>query len=74
MTFRQKDEEAREREADEVKKELGVVQRHITRLFYKLDGGGFLPKEQFHIWTVDVSSGQATQLTDSPIHSDSSPA
>lgn len=74
MTFRKKDEEARDREADEVKKELGVVQRHITRLFYKLDGAGFLPKEQFHVWTVDVSSGQATQLTDSPIHSDSSPA
>ena len=33
--FRKKDQEALEREKDERKKELGIVSRHITRLFYK---------------------------------------
>jgi len=39
------------------------VFRHITRLFYKLDGEGFLPKDGFHIWTFDTASGKGTQLT-----------
>jgi len=42
--FRKKDKEAIEREEDEQKKKLGVVSRHITRVFYKLDGSGFLPR------------------------------
>ncbi len=33
--FRKKDKEAIERESDEERKKLGVVSRHITRLFYK---------------------------------------
>jgi dipeptidyl aminopeptidase/acylaminoacyl peptidase len=39
------------------------VFRHITRLFYKLDGEGYLPREGFHIWTFDLASGKGTQLT-----------
>ncbi|MEZ5360371.1 MAG: S9 family peptidase [Candidatus Zixiibacteriota bacterium] len=48
---------------DEKKKKEAPVYRHITRLFYRLDGSGFLPKDRFHIWKVDVESGKATQLT-----------
>jgi len=47
--FRQKDQEAIEREEDEQKKQLGVVARHITRLVFKEDGYGFLPQERWHI-------------------------
>ena len=44
--FRKRDQEALDREADDEKKELGIVSRHITRTFYKLDGEGFFPKER----------------------------
>ncbi|MCI0405002.1 MAG: S9 family peptidase [candidate division Zixibacteria bacterium] len=44
-------------------KKAAPVYRHITRLFYKLDGEGFLPKDGFHIWTFDLASGKGTQLT-----------
>jgi dipeptidyl aminopeptidase/acylaminoacyl peptidase len=44
------------------KKELPVF-RHITRLFYRLDGAGFMPKDGFHIWTIDVKTGEGKQLT-----------
>ena len=44
LQFREKDPEQVEREKDEKKKELGVVCRHITRVFFKEDAVGFLPK------------------------------
>jgi dipeptidyl aminopeptidase/acylaminoacyl peptidase len=61
--FRHKDQAAIEREEDEQKKKLGVVCRHITRVTYKEDGAGYLPQERWHIWTIDVTSGEAKQLT-----------
>ena len=64
--FRRKDAAVLEREADEQKEKLGVVSRRVTRLFYKADGQGFVPEEQWHIWTVDARTGRATQLTDGP--------
>ena len=71
--FRKKDAEAIEREKDKQKKELGIVARHITRARYKFDGTGYLPKEQFHIWTIDASTGKATQLTDGDMYSETEP-
>lgn len=71
--FRKKDEEAIEREEDERKKELGVVSRHIDRVFYKLDGEGYLPKERWHIWTIDADSGEPTQLTEGDIYDELDP-
>ncbi|MGB0385968.1 MAG: S9 family peptidase [Ardenticatenaceae bacterium] len=62
--FRKKDQDALEREEDEQKKKLGVVSRHITSVFYKWDGQGYLPKEKWHIWTIDADGGEITQLTD----------
>ncbi|MEM7118341.1 MAG: S9 family peptidase [Chloroflexota bacterium] len=67
------DAEVLERQADEKKKKLGVVGRHITRVHYKFDGKGFLPKERWHIWTVNAKTGKAKQLTDSPIHDEFTP-
>ncbi|MBI3872531.1 MAG: S9 family peptidase [candidate division Zixibacteria bacterium] len=37
--------------------------RHITRLFYRLDGEGFLPKDGYHVWAFDVGTGKGRQLT-----------
>jgi dipeptidyl aminopeptidase/acylaminoacyl peptidase len=71
--FRKKDEEAIAREEDEHKKKLGIVSRHITRTFYKLDGEGFLPKERWHIWTIDARTGRGKQLTDSDIYDELEP-
>jgi len=71
--FRQKDKETVEREKDEKKKELGVVSRPISRVFFKLDGEGFLPQERWHIWTIDPQSGEASQLTDSPVFDERDP-
>ncbi|MEM7344785.1 MAG: S9 family peptidase [Chloroflexota bacterium] len=63
-SFRKKDADVIEREEDEAKGKLGVVARHITRLNYKLDAFGYLPQEQYHIWTIDATSGETTQLTE----------
>ncbi len=73
VQFRKKDAEVIEREEDEAKQKLGVVQRHYDRAYYKFDGYGFLPQERWHIWTVDVISGQATQLTDHPVFDEHEP-
>jgi dipeptidyl aminopeptidase/acylaminoacyl peptidase len=71
--FRKMDKDALEREEDEQKKELGVVDRHITRLIYKADGEGFLPQERWHIWTIDARTGRAKQLTGGDIYDERNP-
>lgn len=71
--FRKKDQEDVEREEDKRKKELGIVARHITRVHYKFDGVGFLPKERWHIWTIDAQTGEGEQLTDSEIYDEQEP-
>lgn len=73
-SFRKKDQEVLDREADEGKKKLGVVERHITRLFYKADGYGFLPKERWHLWLIDAQNGKARQLTGGERYDEHSPA
>ncbi len=74
FTFRKKDKEEIEREEDEQKKKLGVVARRITRVFFKEDGSGFLPKERWHLWMVNSETGEATQLTDSEIYDEREPS
>jgi dipeptidyl aminopeptidase/acylaminoacyl peptidase len=71
---RKTDPEARERQQDEQKKKLGVVARHYDRLFFKLDGFGYLPKERWHLWLVDARTGKARQLTDHPVWDEGPPA
>lgn len=65
---RKTDPEVLEREKDEQKKKLGTVYRKYDRLFYKLDGYGYLPHERQHLWIVDAASGEAKQLTDHEIY------
>jgi dipeptidyl aminopeptidase/acylaminoacyl peptidase len=71
--FRKKDKEEIEREKDEQKKKLGVVSRHVTRVHFKEDGQGYLPKERWHIWSIDAHTGRGKQLTDSEIFDEWSP-
>jgi dipeptidyl aminopeptidase/acylaminoacyl peptidase len=52
----------------------GIVARHIERVFHKLDGSGFLPKERWHIWTVDVRTGKTRQLTEGEAYEDTAPS
>jgi dipeptidyl aminopeptidase/acylaminoacyl peptidase len=71
--FRKKDEETIEREQDERTKKLGIVSQRIGRVFYKLDGEGFLPQERWHIWTINAHSGKPKQLTTSSIYDERDP-
>lgn len=48
---------------DEKKKKQAPVFRHITRLFYRLDGAGFMPQDRFQIYRYDIENGQLNQLT-----------
>ncbi len=70
---RKMDPEELEREKDESKKKLGVVFRHYDRLYYKLDGEGYLPHERWHLWKFDVKTGKGTQLTDHKIYDEQYP-
>jgi dipeptidyl aminopeptidase/acylaminoacyl peptidase len=72
-TVRKLDPEILEHEKDEQKKKLGVVARHYDRLFYKLDGYGYLPHERIHIWTIDARTGKAKQITDHPVYDEQNP-
>ena len=72
--IRKTDAEEIEREKDPQKQKLGVVARHYDRLFYKLDGYGYLPHERTHIWLVDAKTGKGKQLTDHPVWDELNPA
>ena len=61
-------------EQDEQKKKLGMVDRHYDRVFYKLDGFGYLPTERWHLWVVDFKTGKARQITDHPVFDEGQPA
>ena len=51
-----------------------MVSRHVTRVFYKLDGTGFLPKERWHLWTIDAETGEGQQLTNGDVFDEIEPA
>ncbi|MCB0007254.1 MAG: S9 family peptidase [Anaerolineales bacterium] len=59
---REPDPDEAEREADPQKQKLGVVARHVTSMRFKFDGAGYLPKNKWQLWTVNVRNGKATQL------------
>jgi dipeptidyl aminopeptidase/acylaminoacyl peptidase len=63
-----------EREKDEQKKKLGVVERVYRRFFYKLDGYGYLPHERTHLWLIDTRTGKARQLTNHLVCDETYPA
>ncbi|HOD67107.1 MAG TPA: S9 family peptidase [candidate division Zixibacteria bacterium] len=49
-------------EKEEDKKKPPVF-RHITRLYYRLDGSGFVPKDRFQVYTLDVESAALRRVT-----------
>ena len=67
---RVKDEEEITREADEA---LGVVSRRITRLFFKMDDEGYLPRSRPRIVAIDIETGKTTPLTDATSDGERSP-
>jgi dipeptidyl aminopeptidase/acylaminoacyl peptidase len=73
-TVQKTDPDALERQNDAQKKKLGVVARHYDRVFYKLDGYGYLPHERWHLWLVDARTGRARQLTDHNVYDERDPA
>lgn len=48
---------------DEKKKKEPPVYRHITRLFYRLDGFGFLPKDKFQIYALTLADAKLRKIT-----------
>lgn len=50
-------------EKDEKKKGKPPVFRHITRLWYRLDGLGFLPQDKFQVHTFDLETAELRKLT-----------
>jgi dipeptidyl aminopeptidase/acylaminoacyl peptidase len=70
-TVVKKDADVLEREKDEQKK--GVVARHYDRLFYKLDGYGYLPHERTHLWIIDAKTGRGKQLTQDALYDEHNP-
>ncbi len=49
--------------ADKDEKKKPPLYRHITRLWYRLDGSGFLPKDRFHVYKLDVDTAKLAKLT-----------
>lgn len=39
------------------------VYRHITRLFFRLDGDGWRPEDGYHIWRYDLEAEKEYQVT-----------
>lgn len=63
-SIRKMDKEAVDRANDPVLSKISTPVRHYDRLFYKLDGYGYLPLERIHIWSIDAATGKAKQITD----------
>ena len=63
--FRKTDKDVLERNKDEKKAKLGVVYRHFDRMFYQLDDYGYLPKERWHIWVLQLSNGKNHSINQS---------
>ncbi|MEA3441552.1 MAG: S9 family peptidase [Chloroflexota bacterium] len=72
-TVRKTDAAVIERRENEQKKKLGVVNRHYERVFYKLDGYGYLPKERTHIWVINARTGKGQQITDHVVYDEVNP-
>lgn len=72
-SVRKLDPEELERQNDEQKRKLGVVNRRYDRFFYKLDEYGYLAHERTHVWIVDTRSGASRQLTDHKIYDEKEP-
>jgi dipeptidyl aminopeptidase/acylaminoacyl peptidase len=67
FTFRATPEAYRKEVTEErKKKELSSPVRHHTRLFYRLDGMGYMDGEYNQVWMADAQTGECRQLTSGP--------
>jgi dipeptidyl aminopeptidase/acylaminoacyl peptidase len=73
-SVRKIDPEVLEMQKDPDRKNLTTPVRHYDRLFYKLDGYGYLPKERWHLWVIDSVTGKTIQITDHPVFDELHPA
>jgi dipeptidyl aminopeptidase/acylaminoacyl peptidase len=48
---------------DEKKKKEPPVYRHITRLWFRLDGEGYLPKDTFQVYSLEIESSKLRPIT-----------
>ncbi len=48
---------------DEKKKTEAPVYRHITRIFYRFDGYGFLPKDRPQIYALNIETAKLRKIT-----------
>jgi len=48
---------------DEKKKKEPPVFRHITRLFFRLDGLGYLPKDKFQVYALEIATAKLRKIT-----------
>ncbi len=48
---------------DKKEKKKEPLFRHITNLFYRMDDEGYVPKDVFHIYTLDIASAKLNQIT-----------
>jgi len=71
--IRKTDPDSVARDKDPELKNLSTPSRHYERVFYKLDGYGYLPRERTHLWSVNVSTGKTTQLTDHKVFDEQEP-
>ncbi len=62
--YRAEDAETLAREEDPAQEKLGVVARHTTRTFFKLDGDGFLPRARWRLVVIDAVSGAMELISD----------
>jgi dipeptidyl aminopeptidase/acylaminoacyl peptidase len=76
VRFTPQDPEAKEREELKKQGKAGYEAprvRQITRLFYKLDGAGFIPQGHAHLYLVDADTGRARPLTEDDRYDESEP-
>lgn len=76
VIFTPPDPEEKEREENKKKGMPGQDSpkvRTIERIFYKLDGAGFIPTARPHLWLIDVETGRGRQLTDDARYGESHP-
>ena len=72
-SYRKASDEAAEQARDKRRNPQGIVSRRVTRMFFKADGGGFIPRERWHLWTVDARTGRTVQLTSGDLHDELDP-
>jgi dipeptidyl aminopeptidase/acylaminoacyl peptidase len=76
IAFTPQDPEAKDREEKKKRGDPGSEAprvREIHRLFYKLDGAGFLPAGHTHLYLVQLDTGKAKPLTDDDRFDESEP-